>query len=325
MSPAQASRKTTTFVPCEDALLTPRNDADNGVLNEADIRAALERLLEDKRLHMSERNRRFLRFVTEEKLAGRTERIKSYTVAVDVFGRAPTFDGLTDPIVRIEATRLRAALDAFYHGPGADEDIIIELPKGAYVPRFRRSERRSPDVPPFRAKSTAPAIRTLSNRRAVALTGLVGGYVLCAAILLAVWSPWKPPDNEMPIVAIEPVQSLSGATGESRFAQGLTQSIVSSLSRVPDTRLVHLREGRASADPAGDDGKALVYRIESTLRMNEGGLRFWWSMVDARSGRTLWSETIDRPQGEMNSMIEDEIATRVAVRIAEYHGVFGTR
>src|SRR5688572_31817432 len=80
--------------------------------------AALGRLLADPDFKVSERNRRFLRFVMEEKLAGRSERIKSYAIAVDVFGRSEKFDAGSDPIVRIEATRLRAALDAYYSGPG---------------------------------------------------------------------------------------------------------------------------------------------------------------------------------------------------------------
>ena len=100
------------------------------------IRAALDRLTADERLRMSDRNRRFLRFVVDEKLGGRAERIKSYTIAVDVFGRADDFDGAADPIVRIEATRLRSALASYYEGPGAQEPVRIVLPKGGYVPEF---------------------------------------------------------------------------------------------------------------------------------------------------------------------------------------------
>jgi adenylate cyclase len=318
MHPAQASRKTQSFLADEVAVLhAPR-------IAESDIRAALERLLRDKRLHMSERNRRFLRFVVEEKLAGRAERIKAYTVAVDVFGRAPTFDGLIDPIVRIEATRMRAALDAFYQEHGSADPIVIDVPKGGYVPEFRLGDRdlSAPAITPFKTRSSAPSIRNLSIRQALSI-GALGGIFLCLAVLAA-YRPWQAgSDAETPIMALEPVRSIPG-TGENELAQGLTQTIISSLSRLPGVRLVHLRDGLASADPLVAAGKAPVYRMESSLRMKGEALRFWWSMVDARSGRTLWSETVDQPRlGEPDSTVEDEIAARVAIRIAESPEIFG--
>jgi TolB-like protein len=327
MHPSQASRKAERFFQGEDAELhaPPRNDAPHGDIAEADIRAALERLLRDKRLHMSERNRRFLRFVVEEKLAGRAERIKSYTVAVDVFGRAPTFDGLIDPIVRIEATRMRAALDAFYQEHGFADPIVIDVPKGGYVPEFRLREPLSsaPAILPFETRSSEPSIRNLSIRQALFI-GTLSGVILCFAVL-AIYRPWQAgSDAEVPIMALEPVRSIPGTGGENELAQGLTQTIISDVSRLPGVRLVHLRDGLTSPDPLATAGKAPVYRMESSLRMSEDALRFWWSMIDARSGRTLWSETVDQPRlGEPDSTVEDEIAARVAMRIAESHEIFG--
>ncbi len=100
------------------------------------IKGALERLLSGGKLKLSERNRRFLSFVVSEALAGRGDRIKAYTIAVDVFGRGADFDPTNDPIVRIEATRLRSALSAYYEHVAPDEDVRILIPPGAYVPQF---------------------------------------------------------------------------------------------------------------------------------------------------------------------------------------------
>lgn len=99
---------------------------------------ALARLLNAPELRLSERNKRFLRYVVEETLAGRGDRIKSYSIALDVFGRPADFDGVKDSIVRTEATRLRSALAAFYRGAGANEPLRIWIPPGAYVPHFER-------------------------------------------------------------------------------------------------------------------------------------------------------------------------------------------
>ena len=104
-----------------------------------DVRQAVSKLLADGEFRASKRNRRFLDFVVEETLEGRGDRIKAYTIAVDVFGRSTDFDPSTDPIVRIEAARLRTALRDYYDGPGATADLRIVLPLGRYLPEFVRS------------------------------------------------------------------------------------------------------------------------------------------------------------------------------------------
>jgi hypothetical protein len=101
-----------------------------------EVEATLKRLLREERLRLSERNRRFLTFVVSETLAGRGGRIKAYTIGVDVFGRGEDFDPANDPIVRIEATRIRSALSAYYEKFGGDERIRIVIPPGTYAPVF---------------------------------------------------------------------------------------------------------------------------------------------------------------------------------------------
>src|ERR1700743_2252962 len=85
----------------------------------------------------NERLGRFLRFVVEKHLEGRDDEIKEYVVAVEVFGRSPDHDPKQDSIVRTEASRLRARLTQYYLGDGKSDDLLIELPKGGYVPALR--------------------------------------------------------------------------------------------------------------------------------------------------------------------------------------------
>lgn len=106
----------------------------------ADILGALRELLESATLRLSERNRRFLSFVVNQTVAGHADRIKAYLIGVDVFGRDETFDPNVDPIVRIEATRLRSALSAHYETSGADMPVRISIPPGSYVPLFSWSQ-----------------------------------------------------------------------------------------------------------------------------------------------------------------------------------------
>jgi TolB-like protein len=101
------------------------------------IRAQLRRMLASREFAGSERMQRFLRFAVSECLAGKTETLKEYTIGIEVFDRPASFDAATDPIVRVEARRLRAKLERYYGGEGRADEIVIELPKGGYTPRFR--------------------------------------------------------------------------------------------------------------------------------------------------------------------------------------------
>jgi hypothetical protein len=78
----------------------------------------------------------FLRFVVEATLCGKAASIKSYSIGIEALGRRDDFDPHVDPIVRVEAGRLRRALVGYYAADGAGSAIIIEIPLGHYVPKF---------------------------------------------------------------------------------------------------------------------------------------------------------------------------------------------
>jgi hypothetical protein len=98
----------------------------------------LERILGSAQLVTSPSLSRFLRFIVEETLAGRSESIREYTLGVAVFDRGEDFNPRLDPIVRVQARNLRARIAKYYDGPGAGDPLVIELPKGTYVPVFHR-------------------------------------------------------------------------------------------------------------------------------------------------------------------------------------------
>ena len=77
----------------------------------------------------------FLRYVVEQAASGNQFRIKAYTVAVDALGKPDTFDPQNDPVVRVLAGRLRSSLTAYYENR-PDEDVVIEMKPGSYVPVF---------------------------------------------------------------------------------------------------------------------------------------------------------------------------------------------
>ncbi|PWS36077.1 hypothetical protein DFH01_12780 [Falsiroseomonas bella] len=122
------------------------------------VRAELDRILASAAFDASPRNRQFLRYVVEEALAGRGDRIKAYTVATAVFGRQADFDPQLDSIVRIEAGRLRRALERFYLMAGPGSGPRIAIPRGCYVPTFEAEADQPARMPRHVAGRSGPAI-----------------------------------------------------------------------------------------------------------------------------------------------------------------------
>ena len=109
----------------------------------ARIRAELERVVASRVFTQSPHLVSFIRCVVEAVLAGDASRIKAYTIAIDALGRDVAFDPQNDAIVRVEAGRLRRVLAQYYAGDGRDDPIIIEVPRGTYVPVFRTNTLRN--------------------------------------------------------------------------------------------------------------------------------------------------------------------------------------
>ncbi len=128
---------------------------------EAAVRRVLATIVQSKSFRQVDRLQRFLGYIVEETLAGRGDNLKEYPVGVDVFGKDPSFDPRMDPIVRVQARRLRMRLETYYAEEGQADPIVIELPKGGYAPNFRVTE---PTVTPKKIISNA-----LVSRNSVAV------------------------------------------------------------------------------------------------------------------------------------------------------------
>jgi TolB-like protein len=113
----------------------------NASLMTRSVEEHLQRILASKEFASSARMTRFLRLAVERALSGRSEELKEYVLGVEVFDRKASYDPRVDPIVRVEARRLRSKLESYYAGEGRADELIIELPKGTYAPVFRAREQ----------------------------------------------------------------------------------------------------------------------------------------------------------------------------------------
>ena len=110
----------------------------------ADVREQLARLLDSSLFRGSRRYPGLLRFIVERKLDGRIEQLKERTLGVEVFGRRADYDTNQDPIVRVSAAEIRKRIAQYYHEPGHESELRIELPLGSYVPVFHPAAAAPP-------------------------------------------------------------------------------------------------------------------------------------------------------------------------------------
>ncbi|UVK47075.1 hypothetical protein BPNPMPFG_002821 [Mesorhizobium sp. AR07] len=110
------------------------------------VRETLERLLASQTFGRSERARKLLRYLVEREQAGEADRLKGFSIAMDVFGKDGDFDPSTDAVVRVQAGRLRELLQHYFANEGIAEPVRIAIPRGGYVPAYELNAIRLPDV-----------------------------------------------------------------------------------------------------------------------------------------------------------------------------------
>jgi len=108
------------------------------------VRQEVESIIGSKTFRQIDRLQRFLAYIVEEALQGRGNQLKEYPIGVEVFGKGSNFDPRMDPIVRVQARRLRLRLASYYAEEGRNDSVLIELPKGGYAPTFTVREQVQP-------------------------------------------------------------------------------------------------------------------------------------------------------------------------------------
>jgi len=267
------------------------------------VRRQLERVLESPGFARNERRSRFLRFVVEGHLNGKDHELKESVIAVEVFGRSPDFDSRLDPVVRTEAIRLRARLSDYYLKDGKADALIIELPKGGYVPRFRELAETQPIV----TSGSIVAPKRYKTRLWVAI-GLAG---LAMALAGVGW--WWTQHLSAPIaIAVLPLENTSHDPANEYFADGLTDELIRNLSII-DGLTVRSRTSsfglKGQPRNIHDAGRQLQadYILEGSVLRAGQQLRINVQLVRVHDDFPLWSGRFDREVTDVFA-IQDEIA-----------------
>jgi tetratricopeptide (TPR) repeat protein len=267
------------------------------------VAGALARIDGSVAFATSRQARQLLRYLADAALAGEGERLKGYTLGVEVLGRPPDFDPSTDTSVRVAMRRLRKLLADYYAQEGAADPARLHLVPGEYAPLLLRADESAaapgtppPAPPPPTAKPPAAGRVGRAALAAAALLGLVllGGLALMAGLpagpaeesgvlfqaeagarvqqIEPAPFPAPPRRDEPPVLRVLPLTPLSGV--EAPAAEALTRELRIGLARF--TEIVVL-------DATAGEG---LETVRLTGVVQPGG-RFAIELREAASGRVL--------------------------------------
>jgi TolB-like protein len=138
--PNMAARDVPTLHKNVKVPMEPLRESTNGIerlpagCSADDVSALLRKILASSTFARTRRARDFLSHVVSCFLQGKSNELKEYSIALAVFGKNESFDPSTSPLVRVEAARLRARMSRYLETEGRSDRLLIELPKGCYVP-----------------------------------------------------------------------------------------------------------------------------------------------------------------------------------------------
>lgn len=284
----------------------------------ADARSELDRLLSDARFRASDRQRDILRYLAERRFSGCRESIKAYSIALDVLGRSSDFDATFDPIVRIEISRLRTALDGYYSVFGPDLGMAIHIPKGSYVTTFPASpvldgnHGRTGNGDVEITKGT-PA-HSLHGRKRLWRLSVVAAAVAAVTSGLALMIAGEPVPTSKPIVRVSMVSAAPEYSGDA----GVTR----------DKLLIALTQFDTVVVTTADDNAAVrhgLYEVNLKYYADSDDRSIVWQVIDTSDNHLIMAgmERVSL-EGKVPTTARFELVGAVARKIASARGVINS-
>ncbi|MCW0015741.1 adenylate cyclase [Rhizobium sp. BT-226] len=321
-----------TWVPAEGSAarisLRPAPQAE-------DIREQLERVVSSPEFPGVGRAAAFLRYVVSETLEGRGNRIKAYSIAIEVFGRDAGFTQ-DDPVVRIEAGRLRRSLERYYLVAGQHDPVRIDIPKGGYIPTFAWSCPELVDTGHEEVEDASPSKVHTGRWWATKRVLLPGAAALAAVAISLYWIGTRSPapsldrvaglSPDRPALVVAPFANLGEGPEAQLYTAGLTEELMTILPRFKEIKVFGRETSKSlPADVGASEVRAEFgarYLLAGGVRTSGKRLRVTARLLDTSDGEILWSENYDNDlaSGDLFA-IQTDVARKVATAIAQPYGV----
>jgi adenylate cyclase len=252
-------------------------------LSVEEIRSQLDRILRHPEFVATKRMRNLFTHLVEETLAGNARTLKGYTIAIDVFGRDEDFDAARDPVVRVQASRLRQALERYYFIAGGDDPIRIDIPKGGYAAVF----------------SAGPA----------GAGGADAGSYRSPEVVAAT----------QPSVLVKPLQDYTRNPGLAYLGIGLATELAIELGNCGDLSV--MLSGHESLDRAAPAFMP-DFTVEGSVFAEGKSVKVIVQLVSSASGQQLWADTVKATLDEADLLsFQEKAATAIAAHIGGGQGV----
>ncbi len=258
------------------------------VPDRAAVEAQLQRILASSLFRGADRLSRFLHFAVTRSLDGCPHQLKEYVVGREAFDRKDSFDPRIDPIVRVEAGRLRLRLRKYYETEGRGDPVHIDVPKGSYVAAFLAYDAAS-KLPPLAQQLESPSRAS---------------------------------------IAVLPFADHSPEKNQEYFCDGMTEELITALTKVEPLRVVaapssfRLKGRSQDIRKVGDQLKVATV-LQGSVRKAGDRVRITAQLIQVADGSYLWSETFDR-RLEHIFAIQEEISQAI-VETLRIHLVDGQK
>lgn len=330
---------------------------DSSALGRAEIEATLERILASRILAASPRQQALLSHITSETLEGRGDRLKEFSLAVDVFGRSSTFDPRVDSIVRVQASRLRSQLAEYYANHGAAETVRVEIPAGSYIATFSRvtpeakpaSVRQKPPrddttgEPPMEKAVPEPAktrnpLASFAADKPWLLPALLGVASLALVLLIpavATLGGQRTADSDVraarpsgPTIFVTQYQLIDGPEFAKTLRNGLQYELIDTLSRFPELAVLGIDTVYGSTpDTARKNPHGADFILTGSVQASATEVKVTSQLVRQTDNKVVWSHVDMAPMKDASGIldVQSTIAGAVAGQLGQPYGVIQER
>jgi TolB-like protein/tetratricopeptide (TPR) repeat protein len=310
-------------------------------ISREEIHDALARVLDGEAFRAAPLRAKFLQYVVSTALEGPANRLKGTAIAIEVYERGADFDPQTDPVVRVEARRIRRDLEHYYLTAGALDDVEIDIPKGGYTPTFKRRSTAAGERGEARRSATptdADASEGIDRRRLAGRSLFVsarpGTLVLAFIALLAIvgaviW--WWVQDTEYvdtstagPTLYVLPFEPTTQDRAELALAKGIVIEIVDRLSAFRGFKVYPVGSAYPLEKKRATGGDVSAFTLDGFVQIVDAEVRITAKLRRTADGLHIWSDRYSEEYTPDRVFdIQDRIARRVIGELAESHGLLG--